>query len=196
MDKLVLAKVILNLLLARSPAELAGTYETWPENRETPEEKRERFVKKADVIAKVVTEDTRVKDPVWAAALVLAIERHEGGWTKHVDTGEGPHARGDRGQSVCGMQLRIGNGKTDEGWTAEDVLADEEKCVISGLRRVQRSFGACKEQGPDARLAVYAGGSCREPAVKASKARLDTARAYLQDLKNAVRAEKGKEGGS
>lgn len=193
MEKIVLAKAILAVLLSKSPAEQAGTYETWPENRETPAEKRERFEAKADAIAEVVLAHPRVKDPEWAASLVAAVQWHEGGLTKHVDTGEGAHARGDGGQSVCGMQVRVGKGQTAEGWKAEDLLADQRKCITAGLNLIMRSMPRCKEQ-PDGQLATYAGGNCREKAVAASATRMRTAREFLLKLRQARPATEDKKG--
>lgn len=191
MIKIVLAKMALAVMLNVSPADKAGTVETWPENRETPAEKLVRLTAFADTVAGVVLADPDVKDPQWATSVILSVAWHESGLTKHVFTGEGPHARGDGGQSICALQIRIGKGTTQEGWNAEDLLADPTKCVMAGYRKMRQSKGHCKELGPDAALAIYAGGRCSPAALIASQTRMRTARVFLEQMRKMPIGEEG-----
>jgi hypothetical protein len=84
---------------------------------------------------------------------------HESGFRRDVDLGLGPLARGS-GLDSCLMQIRIGHGKTEEGWSHSELVADREKCFRVGLRLLRRSIGACRELPPLDWLSAYARGQC------------------------------------
>jgi len=147
------------LLLAIAP--LKGPM-TWGGVTETVEERRERFASFARDYAAVVEERKDLgmsqRDAVrW----LVAIARHEGALARAVDLGVGKWSRGDHGNSFCSLQIKTGRtGKTKEGWTGEELLADRRKCARVGLRLMLGSIGLCKSNGPSGWLSGYAAGNC------------------------------------
>lgn len=94
------------------------------------------------------------------ASLHLAVTYYEsGGWRREVDLGTG---RGARGQGVdsCLDQIRVGNGRTTEGWSHGDLVADRRTCFLAGLHRLRLSYGACRHLPPEYALTAYAAGRC------------------------------------
>lgn len=92
------------------------------------------------------------------AALVTVIASQEsGGFDPKVLSGE---KRGDKGSSWCLMMLNIGRGKTREGWTGPDLIADRKKCLRSGLESARRSMNSCRKYGALSGLSIYDTGSC------------------------------------
>ncbi|WP_437677584.1 hypothetical protein [Sorangium sp. So ce131] len=132
---------------------------------ETPEEGRARYQEIARAAAKVAY-DPELK-PLFGGprgraetmALLLAIASYESGFRRDVDLGLGKLARGS-GTDSCLLQIRVGAGKTPEGWTHEDLVSDREKCFRAGLRLIKGSFGACRKQDPRDRLSAYTRGRC------------------------------------
>lgn len=106
-------------------------------------------------------------------SVLAATALHESGFRRDVDLGEGSRARGS-GVDSCLLQIRVGRGRTAEGWTHEDLVGDREKCARAALHLMQRSFGACRRLELVDRLAGYTRGTCvkDEPF---SRARVGTA---------------------
>jgi hypothetical protein len=99
------------------------------------------------------------------ALLVASIASFESFYRADVDEGR---ARGDKGASYCLMQVRVGEGKTPEGWTGADLIASRSKCLMAGLNRIRESFSMCKALPQAFRLAGYTAGHCvQEPKAEA-----------------------------
>lgn len=105
------------------------------------------------------------------ALFLDSIASFEGGYGRRVDLGL---LRGDKteehpeGRSWCQMQINIGGGKTPEGWTGKDLIADPEKCVRAGLHQLRQSSKDCRaapylfewtKEGPDL-FSEYTTGRC------------------------------------
>lgn len=111
---------------------------------------------------------------------VASIAYHEsGGFRRDVQTGVGKHARGDSGRSWCLMQVNIGGGRTTEGWSGEELVADLDKCVRAGLHRVRESFLRCSGQTFADRLSGYTDGRCHDDA-RAAHRRAEKAVQYWE----------------
>jgi hypothetical protein len=92
------------------------------------------------------------------AAVVATFAVEEGmNLAPSIDSGR---RRGDNGRSWCIMQLNVGRGKTPEGWTGPDLIADRKKCIRAGLHALRRSYWACAKNPEQERFAAYASGSC------------------------------------
>ncbi|WP_437798708.1 hypothetical protein [Sorangium sp. So ce693] len=132
---------------------------------ETPEEGRARYHEIARAAAKVAY-DPALK-PLFGGprgraetmALLLSIAYFESGYRRDVDLGIGKLARGS-GLDSCLLQVRVGAGKTREGWSHADLVGDREKCFRAGLALIKGSFGACRKQEPRDRLSAYTRGRC------------------------------------
>jgi hypothetical protein len=97
------------------------------------------------------------------ALLVASVAFYEsGGYRRDVDFGIGKKARGDSGRSWCLMQINLGEGATLESWTGRDLVAERQKCLRVGLRRMRDSFAMCKELPFMDRLSGYTTGRCTE----------------------------------
>jgi hypothetical protein len=74
--------------------------------------------------------------------------------------------RGDRGRSVCLMQINVGGGRvqsadpTIAGWRAGDLLADRVKCFRAGLDAARWSMNVCAGLRGGDRLSAYVSGRC------------------------------------
>ncbi len=90
-------------------------------------------------------------------AIMLSVAYHESGFRRDVDLGIGALARGS-GTDSCLMQIRVGRGTTEEGWSHEQLVADRDKCFRVGLRLLRRSIGACRSLPPLDWLSAYARG--------------------------------------
>jgi hypothetical protein len=85
------------------------------------------------------------------------------------------------------MQIRVGRGKTEEGYAHAELVADRDKCFRVGLRMLRRSIGACRRLAPLDWLSAYARGQCvaddptshalMAPALRLGPAPLDDAHA-------------------
>ena len=91
------------------------------------------------------------------------------------------------GNSWCMMQLNIGKGETQEGWTGPDLIGDPIKCFRSGLHALHTSVSACKaapysftweKDGPDI-FSAYMGGKCVHGSEQA-KNRIERAEAFFK----------------
>lgn len=178
-----LAAWIYAAMVVLSPLDRANL-PTVPEARETPEERGARYEEIAATLAMVVESERPLfsgRDGTRStAATALAVLFFESGFRRDVDLGLGKQARGG-GLDACGMQLRLGRGQlTAEGWSAEEIMADREKCYRAGIHFIRRSYVACAALAPEHRLAVYASGTCAEgPGWRESKKRIDLARRIL-----------------
>jgi len=94
-------------------------------------------------------------------ALLLSVAWHESGFRRDVDLGVGSLARGS-GTDSCLLQIRVGSGRTQEGWAHKDLVTDREKCFRAGLALMRRSFGSCHRLDQRDWLGVYTRGSCIE----------------------------------
>lgn len=134
---------------------------------ETPEDGQARYAEIARAAARVAY-DPGVK-PLFSGpqgrastmALLLSIAYHESGFRRDVDLGIGKLARGS-GTDSCLVQVRVGKGKTAEGWTHEDLVGDREKCFRAGYALIKRSFGACRRMPLLDWLGAYTRGRCVE----------------------------------
>lgn len=90
------------------------------------------------------------------AVLMLSIAFWESSYRKDVDTGIGKYAKGDYGTSFCIMQVRVGSGKTAEGWSGQDLIDDRKKCFRAALHLIHNSWGGADSY--DA-LTSYASGT-------------------------------------
>lgn len=132
---------------------------------ETPEEGKARYEEIAKAVERVAF-DPSVK-PLYKGdrarsqtmALLLSIAYHESGFRKDVDLGIGKLARGS-GLDSCVMQVRVGAGKTQEGWTHKDLVSDREKCFRAALAIVRRSFNQCRKLDQLDWLGGYTRGRC------------------------------------
>lgn len=108
-------------------------------------------------------------------ALLLAVAVRETGLAYDADKGPcyrgpGSERRCDSGRSACIMQIRLGRGKTEQGWSQADLFADRRKCLEAGRRLLERSSNAC---GRGRELNAYATGSCSKGAdITADRMRL------------------------
>jgi hypothetical protein len=93
-------------------------------------------------------------------ALLLASTAYdESFYRADVDDGR---ARGDGGHSVCVMQVWV-EGRTREGWTAGELIADREKCVRTALHILHGSLAWCRGLKDGDRLGGYTHGKCVHP---------------------------------
>jgi hypothetical protein len=113
------------------------------------------------------------------AALLLSISFHESHWRRDVDLGLGRYGpRGGR-RYHCLMQIAVDRGKTAEGWTAAQLVADRERCMRAGLHILQRGRRLCDRAGPRAFLNHYASGYC-DRGRKQVKRRWETYRSFMR----------------
>ncbi len=124
--------------------------------------------------------------PAMMAAVLVALAWKESGWSADADRGpcyrgrSGLSARCDSGMAATLWQLKIGAGKTREGWTQADLFGDRRKAVSVAARMVQQSWGCVRKYGEDAALNAYASGSCSNGAAS-GLARLKLARKLLAE---------------
>jgi len=133
---------------------------------ETEAERDARYRSIASDLATVVYDPTETpvfsgpKGRAQTATLLLGLTYLESGWRKDVDTGKGPHARGDRGRSWCLGQINIGRRRTQEGWSGPELVRDRPKCLRAVLHAVRQSYNACRRNHAKNRLAAYTSGDC------------------------------------
>lgn len=152
-----------------------------PEARETEAEGRARYEEIARAAAEVAHDPA--ERPVFGGpsgrgatlALLLAVASFESGFRRDVDLGLGARARGE-GVDSCLLQLRVGRGRTAEGWSHAELVADRRRCFRAGLALMRRSFGACRQLAVLDRLSAYATGRCTA-AQRHSRARVGRAQA-------------------
>jgi hypothetical protein len=132
---------------------------------ETPDEGRARYADIAKSAMEVVYDPGRrplfggSRGRAQTMALLLSIAYHESGFRRDVDLGLGKLARGS-GVDSCLLQIRVGAGRTADGWSHEDLVRDREKCFRAGLAVMRRSFNACRHLDPLDWLGAYTRGRC------------------------------------
>jgi hypothetical protein len=154
---------------------------------ETKAEKQQRFYDISRDLMEVVYDDNESAiysyqgDLKKEASLftILSIAYFESGFRKDVDLGIGETGKGDDGKSYCLMQIHVGDGKTAEGWTGDDLVKDRKKCFKVGYRFIKSSFGACSSLPLDQRLTMYASGNCGN-GITESKSRINLAQYWFQ----------------
>lgn len=131
---------------------------------ESPAERQSRIESIAADFAEVIYDPEEVpifmgpKGREQSAVIGATFAVEEGmNLSRGVDTGK---ILGDSGKSFCIMQINVGKGKTKEGWTGPDLIADRKKCIRTGMRMLRRSFWTCKANPIKERFAVYASGNC------------------------------------
>lgn len=149
-----------SVLTSLAPAPMGGKADP----NESPVARASRIESIAADIAEVVYDPS--EEPIFmgpkarnqTAAMVATFAVEEGMNLSHgVDTGR---ILGDAGKSYCMMQINVGKGKTKEGWTGPDLIADRKKCIKAGMHALRRSFWTCKNNPLKERFAVYASGNC------------------------------------
>jgi hypothetical protein len=146
---------------------------------ETEAEGQARYAEIARTVVNVVYEPTT--QPLFrgaygrasTAALLLAVAFHESGFRRDVDLGIGKLARGS-GTDSCLMQIRVGSGRTPQGWSHTDLVQDRQKCFLAGLALIRRSFAACHRLSVRDWLSAYTRGRCVEND-PSSRSRVDLA---------------------
>ena len=91
-----------------------------------------------------------------ALATIIAAEE-SGGFNLGVENGI---IRRDRGASWCLMAMNIGRGRTMEGWSGPDLIADRKKCITAGVNAMRRSMSVCRANGVLSGLSAYDTGRC------------------------------------
>ncbi len=175
-----------------------------PSAKETKEEGEVRYNSIAQDIAAVTIEQpplfTGPQGRIKTAGVMLAIMKFESNFRRDVDLGIGKEARGDGGNSICLMQLNIGQGRSTEwntkenrrplwddpkgdifiGWKMDEILADRKKCITAGYRVMKVSFGKAATSPPLEWLRVYASGKW-DGGIPESRARMGLALKYYAD---------------
>lgn len=163
---------LLGLMTFLAPPDRLAAAPQYPGWEETVEQKQERYLSIAEDIAEVAFDPAEQpvfngpRGRVGTAALILALAFGESGFARDVDQGpcyrgaDGRSSRCDGGQSACMMQIRIGAGRTREGWSQADLFADRTKCLRAGMHLARRSFRACRGEQLEYRLNAYASGVC------------------------------------
>jgi hypothetical protein len=162
---------ILSIMVQVAPPDRLAAGPQWPGWEETAEQKLERYESFAEDLYEVVY-DPAFK-PLYdgrlgrarTATLVLGVAFHESGFAH--DTDKGPCYRGpgnvgrcDGGASACVMQVNVGAGTSQEGWTRAELFAERTKCFRAGIRLLRRSMRACSKLEGKHWLAAYAAGTC------------------------------------
>lgn len=148
-----------SVLTALAPAPMYGIVDS-----EEPAARAARIESIATDIADVVYDPTET--PIFMGpnarnktAAIVAVFAVEEGMNLHHSIDAGTR-RGDSGRSYCIMQINVGKGKTLEGWTGQDLIADRKKCIRAGLHALRRSYWYCSRNDERERFAVYASGNC------------------------------------
>lgn len=167
-----IADWLFTMMVAAAPLERAERIEPFPGWAETAAERGERYAAIAADLEAVVY-DPEVK-PIFrgprgrakTAALIMAVAFHESGFARDVDFGpcyrgkSGDGTRCDSGRAACLMQVHADHGKTPDGWTLQELFEDRKKCFRAGLRLLRSSFGQCRANAYEHRLAAFASGRC------------------------------------
>lgn len=138
---------------------------------------RDRFPEVAEAIADVSAEAPLYRGERGVertAALLTAMAWHE----SRFDVG----AVGDKGASVCLLQLGVSNLRA-LGVTRDELLGDARACLRAAVRMVVISFGVCRARPPQDRLAHFAagGGGCGEKGTRESRHRFALAAKLLRE---------------
>jgi hypothetical protein len=164
------AKLLFVLLVHFAPPERFVDAHAWTGHVETSEERTARYEDIARDLETVLEDPKAVlfsgpSGKEKTAALVLAVAFHESGFAPDVDLGpcrrDKNPKRCDGGRATCMLQVHVlPDGKTQEGWTPDELQADRTKCFRAGLRAMRASFKMCARSPLEDRLAAYASGSC------------------------------------
>ncbi len=147
---------------------------------ESPDETRARYESIARDVAAVAFAENEA--PLFSgrdgrlqtALLMLSIASYESSFRKQVDEGM---RLGDSGRSFCLMQIRVGTGDTEDGWSGPDLVHDRTLCFRAGLHALHTSFRLCRRFPVEDRVSAYATGRCFENA-HISRSRVERARAW------------------
>jgi len=179
----LLAAWLVGIMLKAVPP---GKYREPPELVETEADTRARYQAIAAALAEVVLDpnersifggdDGRRR----TASLLLSLSVYESGLKRDVDLGIGKHDKAPRNsrQYWCTLQIGVDGGKTAEGWTGPELVADRRKCFRAGLHRLLRARGSCSKHGPEAWLRTYTSGNCTQ-GEKAASQRMATAHRWM-----------------
>lgn len=150
-----LAATVLRLLTEVAPPSRFAEIPTYPEARETVEERSDRYAAIAWDVATVAIEGARSeRGQRRAAAVLLGIAWHESGFAKDVDLGPCAPARVKKGGCDGGRARSLWQ---IQGWTGEG--RQDAARVALGLAR--RSMTACRHLPRNGQLSVYASGTCQ-----------------------------------
>jgi hypothetical protein len=61
------------------------------------------------------------------------------------------------------MQIWVGAGRTQEGWSAADLIADRSKCIRAALHIIHGSMAWCRRLSAGDLLGGYTHGKCVHP---------------------------------
>ena len=95
---------------------------------------------------------------VRTALLLASTAYDESYYRADVDDGR---ARGDQGHSVCVMQIWVE--RTRDGWTADELIHNRQKCVRTALHIIRGSMAWCHQLTGGDRLGGYTHGKCVAP---------------------------------
>ena len=152
----------MQILLSSAPIKISP-YLSGEEQEAILQSETQRYQEISEAIVRVAQNTKQLEsntefDIIKKIALLSAIAVTESGLNKDIQLGK---RRGDWGRSVCLMQMNIGKGKTPEGWTAEDLVTDLDKCLTTGLRAAKQSLGGCSNlKNYIDRLGGYTTGKC------------------------------------
>jgi hypothetical protein len=153
----------------------------YAQTAETKEEALARYESIAQDAAGVAYDDQEAplfwgpQGRTQTALLMLSVASYESSFRKAVDDGTG---LGDHGHSFCLMQIRVGTGVTQEGWTGKDLVTERTRCFRAALHILRGSFGVCHKLPIEDRMSAYATGRCFENAA-VSRSRIGRARNYF-----------------
>lgn len=139
-------------------------------SKETLEQMKARYMATAIDMASVVVSEkplfSHKNGYIDTAALILGVSFMESNFRHDVDIGKCWKGSCDEWQgkatSFCLMQIHIGEGKTEEGWDKNDLIADRKKCFRAGLNLIRKSIGACGYLSGGDKLSGYTNGTCQE----------------------------------
>lgn len=151
-----LTAIVLSWAMRELPPDRYAALPTYPEARETAEERAERYAEIARDISDVVLEDRPQASPTArrrTAALLFSIAIHESGLARDVDLGPCAPAR-----------LKIGGcdgGRAVSLWQVQNHdLPTRKDAARTALRLARRSLTACRHLPTRYQLAAYASGTC------------------------------------
>jgi len=160
----ILIVILMQILLSAAPIKINQQLSIG-EQQSVLQSETQRYQEISEAIIRVSQnakplESNSEFDVIKKIALISAIAVTESNLNKDVQYGI---VRGDKGRSVCLMQMNIGKAKTPEGWFAEDLTSDLDKCLTAGLRAAKQSIGACSHlKSYVDRLGGYTTGKCSD----------------------------------
>lgn len=200
----------MNSLISFIMGLMVSVYPFENSTQETVEEAQDRYQSIAQDLVDVVYDSN--EDPLFSgeygrlktAMTLLSIASFESGFRRDVDFGE---LRGDKGASVCLMQINVG--QTDQegrsykrfildssgyynvvfdrtqGWGSEDLLDDRQKCFRVALAIARKSFAKCHESDDLNKLKLYTSGSCYFGSIS-SRQRMSRAFNWFSNISNDI----------